>query len=146
MGTRRQSSATALLVAGITLLACTAELSQPKGSATGTGSQGTAATGASPAMGAGGTGGASTGGSGGTGVTGGVSGSGATSAGAPPVGTAGAPPVEPTVFSRPGLAARLSKFEYQYSIADVLGVTLLPTELDAAAGGIPDDTGDGVFK
>ena len=62
------------------------------------------------------------------------------------MGTAGAPPVEPTVFSRPGLAARLSKFEYQYSIADVLGVTLLPTELDAAAGGIPDDTGDGVFK
>jgi len=50
------------------------------------------------------------------------------------------------VFSRVGLAARLSKFEYQNSVADVLGVPLLSTELDAAAGGIPDDTGDGVFK
>ena len=59
---------------------------------------------------------------------------------------AGAPNNEPLVFSRPGLAARLSKFEYQHSITDVLGVTLLPAELDAAAGGIPDDTGDGVFK
>jgi hypothetical protein len=50
------------------------------------------------------------------------------------------------VFSRTGLAARLSKIEYQNSISDVLGVTLLPEELDAAAGGIPDDAGDGVFK
>jgi hypothetical protein len=50
------------------------------------------------------------------------------------------------VFSRVGLAARLSKLEYQHSILDVLGVTLLPEELDAAAGGIPDDAGDGVFK
>jgi hypothetical protein len=31
-------------------------------------------------------------------------------------------------------------------LLDVLGVTLLPTELDAASGGIPDDAGDGVFK
>ena len=52
----------------------------------------------------------------------------------------------PTVLSRVGLAARLSKFEYQNSVADVLGVALLPAELDAAAGGIPDDTGDGVLK
>jgi hypothetical protein len=61
-------------------------------------------------------------------------------------GTPETTPGQPTVFSRPSLAARLSKFEYEYSISDVLGVTLLPTELDAAGGGIPDDTGDGVFK
>jgi hypothetical protein len=60
---------------------------------------------------------------------------------------AGAPSMSaPTVFSRQGLAARLSKFEYGYSIQDVLGVALLPAELDASAGGIPDDAGDGVFK
>lgn len=59
-------------------------------------------------------------------------------------GTSGAG--EPLVFSRPGLAARLSKVEYQNSIFDVLGVSLLPEELDASQGGIPDDTGDGVFK
>jgi len=60
---------------------------------------------------------------------------------------AGAPSTStPTVFSRQGLAARLSKFEYGYSILDVLGVSLLPAELDASAGGIPDDAGDGVFK
>lgn len=78
------------------------------------------------------------------GAAGAQPGSGA-AAGAP---QAGAPPVssEPMVFSRPGLAARLSKFEYGYSIQDVLGVSLLPAELDATAGGIPDDTGDGVFK
>jgi hypothetical protein len=40
----------------------------------------------------------------------------------------------------------LSKIEYQNSLFDVLGVTLLPTELDAASGGVPDDNGDGVFK
>lgn len=50
------------------------------------------------------------------------------------------------MLSRPGLAARLSKFEYQNSINDVLGVSLLPAELDANAGGIPDDGGDGVLK
>ncbi len=65
------------------------------------------------------------------------------SAGAPAsAGTSSAP----VVFSRVGLAARLSKVEYQNSVLDALGVSLLPTELDAAAGGIPDDTGDGVFK
>src|SRR5690606_26297342 len=53
---------------------------------------------------------------------------------------------EPVVQSRVGLAARLSKIEYRNSILDVLGVSLLPEELDAAAGGIPNDTGDGVFK
>ena len=52
----------------------------------------------------------------------------------------------PTAFSRVGLAARLSKFEYQNSIRDVLGVSLLPAELDASLGGIPDDAGDGVLK
>jgi len=53
---------------------------------------------------------------------------------------------EPSVLSRVGLAARLSKIEYRNSIQDVLGVSLLPEELDSKAGGIPDDTGDGVFK
>jgi len=53
---------------------------------------------------------------------------------------------EPSARSRVGLAARLSKIEYRNSILDVLGVSLLPEELDAKAGGIPDDTGDGVFK
>src|SRR6188474_2023494 len=52
----------------------------------------------------------------------------------------------PSVLSRVGLAARLSKIEYRNSVADVIGVDLLPAELDAAAGGIPDDTGDGVLK
>ncbi len=75
------------------------------------------------------------------GGTGGTSSAGTGHSGA---GTGGS--TEPLVFSRVGLAARLGKVEYQYSIADVLGVTLLPAELDAAAGGIPDDTGDGVFK
>jgi len=52
----------------------------------------------------------------------------------------------PSVLSRVGLAARLSKIEYRNSVADVIGVDLLPAELDAAAGGIPDDSGDGVLK
>ena len=52
----------------------------------------------------------------------------------------------PGVSSRSGLAARLSKIAYANSVSDVLGVTLLPAELDAAAGGLPDDSGDGVFK
>jgi hypothetical protein len=52
----------------------------------------------------------------------------------------------PGVSSRSGLAARLSKVSYANSVSDVLGVTLLPAELDAAAGGLPDDSGDGVFK
>ena len=50
------------------------------------------------------------------------------------------------MLSRVGLAARLSKIEYRNSVADVIGVDLLPAELDAAAGGIPDDSGDGVLK
>jgi hypothetical protein len=58
----------------------------------------------------------------------------------------GGSPGQATVLSRVGLAARVSKVEYQNSVADVLGVALLPAELDAAAGGIPDDTGDGVLK
>lgn len=53
---------------------------------------------------------------------------------------------EPSVRTRVGLAARLSKIEYRNSILDVLGVGLLPEELDAKVGGIPDDNGDGVFK
>lgn len=62
-------------------------------------------------------------------------------------GETGDPSTEETqTFSRPGLAARLSKLEYRNSIFDVLGVTLLPEELDAASGGLVDDTGDGVFK
>ena len=65
------------------------------------------------------------------------------SAGSLPGGGAAAGSVP---LSRVGLAARLSKFEYQNSIQDALGVSLLPAELDAASGGIPDDTGDGVFK
>jgi len=64
-------------------------------------------------------------------------------AGAP--SNAGAPPTT-AVVGRPGLAARVSKFEYGNSVADVLGTTLTATELDAMAGGIPDDAGDGVFK
>lgn len=62
------------------------------------------------------------------------------------VGAGGSTAPDPQVHSRTGLAARLSKVEYQYSILDVLEVDLLPEELDAAAGGIPDDNGDGVFK
>lgn len=61
-------------------------------------------------------------------------------------GGSGAAAPNPAVLSRPGLAARLSKFEYQNSINDVLGVSLLPAELDPNAGGIPDDAGDGVLK
>jgi len=61
-------------------------------------------------------------------------------------GSGGAGPPAITVFSRSGLAARLSKVEYQNSVADVLGVALLPAEIDAAGGGIPDDNGDGVLK
>ncbi len=54
--------------------------------------------------------------------------------------------IEAELGSRFGLAARLSKFEYQNSIQDVLGVELLPEELESQDGGLPDDTGDGVFK
>src|SRR5690606_2537024 len=49
------------------------------------------------------------------------------------VGAGGSTAPDPQVHSRTGLAARLSKVEYQYSILDVLEVDLLPEELDAAA-------------
>lgn len=140
MGPRRQSSTTAFLVAGTTLLACSAELSAPpQGVLPGAGNQ-AASTGRAGAGGVS-AGGVSAGGIGGAPHAGsGTAGSGRSTAGAPPQST------EPKVFSRTGLAARLSKFEYQHSISDVLGVSVLPAELDASAGGIPDDTGDGVFK
>src|SRR5688572_3315718 len=64
----------------------------------------------------------------------------------PPAGTPPDEILEAEQGGRFGLAARMSKFEYQNSIQDVLGVALLPEELDARQGGIPDDTGDGVFK
>src|SRR5688500_1429779 len=66
-----------------------------------------------------------------------------TAAGAPPIS---GPPVSPGVVGRVGLAARISKVEYEHSLLDVLGVSLTVAELDAASGGIPDDAGDGVFK
>jgi len=47
---------------------------------------------------------------------------------------------------REGLAARLGKHEYRYSVLDVLGVDLSADELDPNVGGLPNDTGDGVFK
>jgi hypothetical protein len=64
----------------------------------------------------------------------------------PPAGTPPDEVLEAEQGGRFGLAARMSKFEYQNSIQDVLGVALLPEELDARQGGLPDDTGDGVFK
>jgi hypothetical protein len=64
----------------------------------------------------------------------------------PPPGTTVEDVLEAELGSRYGLAARLSKFEYENSIQDVLGVALLPEELNSREGGIPDDTGDGVFK
>jgi len=143
VGIRRQSFSTAFLIAGVNLLACTAELSAPPAQGAGAGNQSVAGTGVSAGAGAGAGAAAGAGGVASVGSAGARAGRGG-SAGAP---MAGAPTSnEPLVFSRPGLAARLSKFEYQHSITDLLGVTLLPAELDAAAGGIPDDTGDGVFK
>lgn len=64
----------------------------------------------------------------------------------PPPGTTHEDVLEAELGSRFGLAARLSKFEYQNSIQDVLHVTLRPEELDAQQGGLPNDSGDGVFK
>ncbi len=61
-------------------------------------------------------------------------------------GGAGIEDERPSVLSRRAFARRLSKFEYEYSIQDVLGVSLLPAELDASQDGVPDDSGDGVFK
>jgi hypothetical protein len=135
MGTRRQSSLTALVVVGGVLLACSADLVAPTGKGNPSG----------PAAGAGTT--AMGPGAGGKPSSGGTAGKPPASSAGTGSHMAGAPPTSPpTVFSRPGLAARLSKFEYGYSIKDVLGVSLLPEELDATAGGIPDDAGDGVFK
>src|SRR3954453_15817886 len=126
MGARRHSSITALLVAGITLLACTAELSQPtrQGMLPSAGNHGSS-------VGGTGAGGVSTGGAS-AGRAGGLSHAGS---GGSAGSMAGAPPTEPTVFSRTGLPARLSKFEYQHSISDVLGESVLPAELDASADG-----------
>src|SRR5690606_40847465 len=55
-------------------------------------------------------------------------------------------PVATDPGARSSIATRLSKPEYTNSIMDVLGVSLTPSELDASTGGIPDDSGDGVFK
>lgn len=65
-----------------------------------------------------------------------------------PAGTPTPPPTsgDSAPRARPGIATRLSKVEYAYSIEDALGVVLEPSLLDAATGGIPDDSGDGVFK
>jgi len=136
---RRWSFEAVVIVAGA-VMACNAEMSETRAPGPAIMGSGAGNAGA-PMAGVGGTGGTvSTGGAPmATGGTAGVS-----VAGSP--GTGGSAGASSTVSSRVGLAARLSKFEYQYSIADVLGVTLLPAELDAAAGGIPDDTGDGVFK
>src|SRR3954465_16053661 len=118
----RPSSRTAFLVAGVTLLACTAEMSAPPGVGAGASNQGAAGVGAGPVAG-----GSSSMGAGGTKAAG--AGSAGTHMAGPP--NAGAPAARAPVFSRPGRAARLSKFEYQYSILDVLGVTVLASELDA---------------
>lgn len=61
---------------------------------------------------------------------------------APAAGASGSPEMS----ARPSIATRLSKTEYAYSVEDALGVTLPASLLDAASGGIPDDSGDGVFK
>jgi len=135
MGTRRQSSVTALVVAGGVLLACSADLTAPPAA----GNPHGPAAGTGPGVGAGGKPSGGSMGAPPASGTGASAGTGSHMAGAPASST-------PTVFSRTGLAARLSKFEYSYSIKDALGVSLLPEELDAAAGGIPDDAGDGVFK
>ena len=136
-----RSSVAALLFACVVSVACNGELSGPNGEPLARGGSGGSGGSSTPPSGSG---------SGGVAMTsGGAPGAAAGSAGSPSAGamaTAGAPSEVPTVFSRTGLAARLSKVEYQNSVADVLGVTLLPAELDASAGGIPDDTGDGVFK
>ena len=114
----------AVILAGLFLVACTGKV----GDRVGVGAAGSGPSGPGPS------------GSGKAGSGPSVSGTAGSSGGG--AGVSG----QATVLSRVGLAARLSKFEYQNSVADVLGVALLPAELDAAAGGIPDDTGDGVLK
>jgi hypothetical protein len=124
--TASRSCRITLTLTGAVLAACTGELTPVASYQASAGSGAAAGSGSS---------------SGGSTVT-----AGGPSAGAPPASGAGGTSSTPPVMSRVGLAARLSKVEYRNSIADVLGVSLLPAELDAAAGGIPDDGGDGVFK
>ena len=84
-----------------------------------------------------------------SGIAGGAAGAvgvGAAGSAAGGVGVGGSGSISTTVLSRAGLAPRLGKFEYQNSITDVLGVSLLSAELDANGGGLPDDAGDGVLK
>lgn len=132
----RSHQAVVALASAVLLAACTSEVNPGYGMSSGAG--------AGPNTGSDGSGSGSGGDSSvatnGGPVTGNSTGD-ATSASGTTGGTA-----EPVVQSRVGLAARLSKIEYRNSILDVLGVSLLPEELDAAAGGIPNDTGDGVFK
>lgn len=137
MVTRSHQTAAALtsaLLVAASVAACTGEVGGGAAGATtgGAGTSGSAAGGASSTTSSGSVT------TGGDGTTTGSSTDGAQTTG----GTDG----EPAVLSRVGLAARLSKIEYQNSVLDVLGISLLPEELDAADGGIPDDTGDGVFK
>jgi hypothetical protein len=141
------------IVLGSALLSgCTGELESTNSPAPGTGASG-GTTSAPPAgsppgspQSSGGTstasGGATPLGSGGAPSSAGAPPSGA---GAPPSGGAGAPTTT-AVTGRVALAARISKVEYANSVSDVLGTTLTAAELDAPAGGIPDDAGDGVFK
>jgi hypothetical protein len=135
---RRRSSEAALFFTAVVVAACQADLSGPAG-----GNLGTSGGSAAAPVGPGAAGSFSAGGV--PVAAGGRAGS-SSGAGAPQTAGGGGTSGEPLVFSRPGLAARLSKVEYQHSIDDVLGVSLSPAELDSAAGGIPDDTGDGVFK
>jgi hypothetical protein len=132
--TRCPSRKVAVALVGGALLSCTGELSHVgPGSQSTNGGTGNATNPVGPGPG-----------TGGSNSTGGVFGTaGKPAAGAP--GSSGGS-AQPGVPSRVGLAARLSKIEYQNSVLDVVGVSLLPEELDAAAGGIPDDAGDGVFK
>jgi hypothetical protein len=62
---------------------------------------------------------------------------------APPVTTV---PGDPNLGVRAPLAARISKTEYAWSVADVLQVELTDADLAVDNGGLPDDAGDGVFK
>jgi Protein of unknown function (DUF1592)/Protein of unknown function (DUF1588)/Protein of unknown function (DUF1595)/Protein of unknown function (DUF1587) len=73
-----------------------------------------------------------------------ASGTGGSAAGPGPVDDGSAEEV--ALGSRYGLAARLSKFEYRNSVLDVLGVEVTLDELNDPTNGIPEDTGDGVFK
>ncbi|HEY6722945.1 MAG TPA: DUF1592 domain-containing protein [Polyangiaceae bacterium] len=128
----RLHQAAVALASVVLVAACTGEVNTSGGMSSG-----------GPAANSGSDAGTST--TGGPTTDGGVATGNSTGGAASTSGTTG-DPGEPSVHSRVGLAARLSKIEYRNSILDVLGVSLLPEELDAAAGGIPNDTGDGVFK